>query len=105
MKADCAVFSSASARIVIDTIWIRGTISGLLKTLFPIRSERRKVTRDSVVPMIISNVVAAAKTVFRLFFWFSWLYFAVYLIVDSSIPRSLKVLIRFGAIRAIEYIP
>ena len=71
MKADCAVFSSASARIVIETSWIRGTISGRLKTLLPIKSERRKVTRDNVVPRTISNVVAAAKTVFRLFFCFS----------------------------------
>ena len=63
------------------------------------------MVKDSIVPKIISNVAAAAKTVFMLFFCFSWLYFAVYLIVDWSIPRSLNMLIRFGAIRTIEYIP
>ena len=57
VNAICAVFSRASARIMIDVIWIRGTMYGLLKIWFPINPERVKVTIDNVIPRIVSNIV------------------------------------------------
>ena len=105
MNADLAVFTNASARIVMETIWIRGTISGLLKMVLPIRSDRVKVIKDSVVPKIISNAVAAASMLFMLASWFSLLYFAVYLMMDWSSPRSRNIWSRVGVIRTMAYSP
>ena len=105
MNADLAVFTNASARIVMETIWIRGTIPGLLKMVLPIRSDRVNVIKDSIVPKIISNAVAAASMLFMLVSWFSWLYFAVYLMMDWSSPRSRNIWSREGVIRTMAYSP
>jgi len=43
INAESAVFNRVSVSIMIEAIWIKGTISGLLKIVFPIRPEKKKL--------------------------------------------------------------
>jgi len=101
MKAESATWIRACAKIVKDAIWIRGLISGLLNMFAARKPERRYTVIERVRPRRISKDIAAARMFFILFGAFSWLYWAVYLIVAWSIPKSLNCWMRRGAVNAI----
>jgi len=58
-----------------------------------------------VNPRRISKVTPAAKTFFMLAGLFYWLYWAVYFMVAWSMPKSLIIWMRLGAIRAMATKP
>ena len=80
MKADCAAFRRAPARMVKEAIWIRGTIVGRSST-FAMTPDRIKEIMVNTIPSTSSKSVPATITFFSFALLFSVLYCVVYFIV------------------------
>ena len=78
---------------------------GRWKTLVARKPESRKESTESAKPRIVSKISPEKKMLFTLAIWFSELYWAPYLIIAAFTPQSLKFEMRFGAVKAIVYMP
>ena len=88
-----------------EAIWISGAIVGRLKTLVAKKPERAKEITDRTKPNAISKINPDTKMLLTSSALPSALYWAVNRIIAEFTPQSLKIMMRFGAVKTIAYKP
>src|SRR3989337_4187738 len=105
VKADWAAVRRAPAKMANDAISINGLMSGRWKMFVARKPESKNEIKESDKPRASSKISPAIKMFFTFDGLFSELYCATYFIIAAFIPQSLNIIMRFGAVKAIVYMP
>ena len=105
VKADWAAVRRAPAKMVKDAISINGLMSGRWKMFVAKKPESKNEMKESDKPRASSKISPAIKMLFTFAGLFSELYCATYFIIAEFTPQSLNIMMRFGAVKAIAYMP
>jgi hypothetical protein len=105
VNAAVAALTRPPVKTVKEAIWIRGAIAGRLKTVVAKKPESVNEIIESTNPNVISKTIPETKMLLTSEIRSSDPYWAVNLTIAELTPQSLKIIIKFGAVKTIPYKP
>lgn len=105
INVDWAAVSKDPAIIVVEAMTISGADSGLRKIVDAMKFARKSERSDKAVPVMLSKIRPAEIMSCISSPLFSALEYATYLVMAEFTPQSLKRIIIYDGIKAIEYNP